>query len=84
MSTEAYDDLLQRVRLELTPVEQRQLIEQLALLVRANALEPVCGDPEKSLYDALLERGMIGSIMDGPGDLSTNPSYMEGFGEDGD
>ena len=34
----------------------------------------------RSLFDALSERGMIGA-MDGPGDLSTNPKHMEGFGE---
>lgn len=35
---------------------------------------------DRSLYDALNERGMIGTL-DGPGDLSTNPQHMEGFGE---
>ena len=34
----------------------------------------------RTLFDALDERGMIGSF-DGPGDLNTNPKYMEGFGE---
>ena len=34
----------------------------------------------RTLFDALNERGMIGSF-DGPGDLSTNPKHMEGFGE---
>lgn len=38
------------------------------------------GPTERSLYDALNERGMIGTF-DGPGDLSTNPRRMEGFGE---
>jgi len=37
---------------------------------------------ERSLYDALNERGLIGSITDAPADLSTNPKYMEGFGAD--
>ena len=41
------------------------------------------GETGKSLYDALCERGMTGSIIDSPGDLSTNPQYMEGFGQDG-
>jgi len=34
-----------------------------------------------SLADRLRESGLIGSIQDGPGDLSTNPKHMEGFGE---
>ncbi len=38
------------------------------------------GTTGRSLYDALNERGMIGTF-DGPGDLSTNPKHMEGFGE---
>ena len=33
-----------------------------------------------TLYDVLLERGMLG-CFDGPSDLSTNPKHMEGFGE---
>ncbi len=37
---------------------------------------------ERSLYDALNERGLIGSITDAPADLSTNPKHMEGFGSD--
>lgn len=35
---------------------------------------------DRSLLDALRERGMVGA-MQGPGDLSTNPKHMEGFGE---
>jgi predicted DNA-binding antitoxin AbrB/MazE fold protein len=41
-------------------------------------------DSEKTLFDLLNEAGWIGSIKDGPPDLSTNPKYMEGFGKDGD
>jgi hypothetical protein len=36
--------------------------------------------PRRTLFEALNERGMIGAF-DGPGDLSTNPKHMEGFGE---
>lgn len=35
---------------------------------------------DKSLYDVLTERGILG-CFDGPTDLSTNPKHMEGFGE---
>ncbi len=34
----------------------------------------------RSLLDALKQHGMVG-VMKGPGDLSTNPKHMEGFGE---
>jgi hypothetical protein len=37
---------------------------------------------QKSLYDVLSERGMLG-CFDGPTDLSTNPKHMEGFGRNG-
>jgi hypothetical protein len=36
---------------------------------------------EESAYDAFERAGLIGCIKDGPSDLSTNPKYMEGFGE---
>lgn len=35
----------------------------------------------ESVYDALVRLGLLGSVKDGPVDLSTNPRYMEGFGE---
>jgi len=35
----------------------------------------------KSFYDVMLEDGVIGIVKDAPPDLSTNPKYMEGFGE---
>lgn len=41
---------------------------------------PPNGNTDRSFYDALEERGIIGA-WDGPGDLSTNPKHMEGFGE---
>jgi hypothetical protein len=34
-----------------------------------------------TLHDALAVAGLLGCIDDGPTDLSTNPKYMEGFGE---
>lgn len=37
--------------------------------------------PQRTLYDVLKDVGFIGSIPDGPPDLSTNKKYMEGFGE---
>jgi hypothetical protein len=35
----------------------------------------------ETVYDIMLRAGLIGCIKDGPPDLSTNPKYMEGFGE---
>jgi hypothetical protein len=84
MSAEAYDDLLQRARSELTPDEQRRLVEQLTQIAGTNVAAGVDSETGKSLYDALNERGMLGSITDGPGDLSTNPKYMKGLGRNGD
>ena len=39
------------------------------------------GATQKSIYDVMLEDGLIGILKDTPPDLSTNPKYMEGFGE---
>jgi hypothetical protein len=35
----------------------------------------------ESLFDALSQRGLLGCLQGGPKDLSTNPAYLEGFGE---
>jgi hypothetical protein len=35
----------------------------------------------ESFYDAAFHRGLIGCVSGGPPDLSTNPKYMEGFGD---
>lgn len=35
----------------------------------------------ESFYDAATRLGLIGCVQGGPADLSTNPKYMEGFGE---
>lgn len=84
MSTEAYEDLLQRAQSELTLEERHRLAEQLSDSGDAIAAPNGGRQATKSLYEALDERGMIGSIPEGPGDLSTNPEYLRGFGQDGD
>jgi hypothetical protein len=69
-----FDELLKQID-SLSEEERKQLREK---------LEPDSKEANpapRSLYDALLERGLIGSITNGPGDLSTNPIHMEGFGE---
>jgi hypothetical protein len=37
-----------------------------------------------SVADAMRAVGLLGCIQDAPADLSSNPSYMNGFGEHGD
>jgi hypothetical protein len=37
----------------------------------------------RTLYDAFSDDGSIGLIQDGPTDVSSNPKYMEGFGQSG-
>lgn len=39
------------------------------------------GVTEKSLYDLMVEDGVLGIVKDTPPDLSTNPKYMEDFGK---
>jgi hypothetical protein len=41
-------------------------------------------EPAESVYAAIVRLGLLGSVTDGPPDLSTNPQYMEGFGSHGD
>ena len=48
-------------------------------LARANRADN--GSNRETVYDAILRAGLIGCIKGGPADLSTNPQYMEGFGE---
>ena len=42
-------------------------------------LDPI--KPKESAYDRALALGIIGTVKDGPPDLSTNKKYFEGFGE---
>ena len=38
-------------------------------------------EDSESFYDVAARLGLIGCLEGGPSDLSTNPKYMEGFGE---
>jgi hypothetical protein len=40
------------------------------------------GEPQETVYAAMVRLGLLGCVA-GPPDLSTNPSYMEGFGSRG-
>jgi len=66
---------------EQTGKSHAELIDE--LLANA-ALSTTPDSPEvvtdKSLYEVLSERGMLG-CFDGPTDLATNPRHMEGFGK---
>ena len=59
--------------------------EVVALVVETVESKPssAAADSDNTLFDVLNEVGWIGSIKDGPPDMSTNPKYMEGFGKDG-
>jgi hypothetical protein len=40
------------------------------------------GDSAETFFDVASRSGVIGCITGTPPDLSTNPAYMEGFGQD--
>ena len=35
----------------------------------------------ETVHEAMVRLGLLGSVKDAPADLSTNPRYMEGFGQ---
>jgi len=37
----------------------------------------------ETVYEVMLRLGLLGAVKDAPPDLSTNPDYMDGFGEHG-
>ena len=58
--------------------------EELLELLERNNSTVTNGDAVsgRSLLDAFQTGGLVGSITDVPADWSTNPKYMEGFGQD--
>ena len=54
-----------------------ELIDELLAAAPRARRQPRAG---RSLLDTMNEHGMVG-VMQGPGDLSTNPAHMEGFGK---
>jgi hypothetical protein len=76
MSGRSFDDVLAQAR-QLASEDQQRLILELA------APESDNGGPQRSLYDALKARGIIGCLKDAPPDLSTNPKYLESLGQHG-
>jgi hypothetical protein len=86
-----YQEIRQQVE-TLSADEQLRLLEELAVLVRHRAIPNLWQGQAEIALEASSSRwsGMsaleaarlvMGVIGDGPPDLSTNPKYMEGFGE---
>jgi hypothetical protein len=78
----------------LTPAQQQRLAElanetgkpwhellDAAISSLKPAVSPTNG--QETVYDAMVRLGLLGCLKGGPADLSTNPIYMEGFGEGG-
>ena len=78
MATDRFGDILKRARDELSSDEQRKLIVELS---KQSKTMNGTGEP-RSLFDALSDRGLIGSLTNAPADLGTAPEHMEGFGQD--
>ena len=79
-----------RISVRISQALQRKLRRRATLkgrpeseLVR-EALEKYLEQPATptSAYEIARKAGLIGCIRGGPADLSTNPKYFEGFGED--
>ena len=64
----------------LEPVKLREH-ERVRLSIEQWAPERAAPAVGSTLHDVLQSLGLLGCIEDGPTDLSTNPKYMEGFGE---
>jgi hypothetical protein len=45
--------------------------------------QPASGRHAETVHAAMVRLGLLGCVLDGPADLSTNPQYMEGFGSHG-
>jgi hypothetical protein len=45
------------------------------------AVQAENGQQGETLLERLSRKGLLGCLSGGPSDLSTNPDYMEGFGE---
>lgn len=73
-----FDDILNRFD-KLSPEEREQLLNELE---QRQATSTNGHQDGRSALDGFKERGLLGSITDAPTDWSTNPKYMEGFGQD--
>jgi hypothetical protein len=77
MATDRFDDILKQARDQLSSEERHKLIVELSQqsdTARRNS-------EQRSLFDALNDRGLIGSLADAPADLGIAPEHMERFGQ---
>jgi hypothetical protein len=66
---------------EALPTEDRQQVLDFAEFIRAKRQQAKASEPEtaeRSFFE--VARASIGA-GEGPGDLSTNPDYMQGYGQ---
>ncbi|MEQ8211815.1 MAG: hypothetical protein RH917_18605 [Lacipirellulaceae bacterium] len=75
MASENIEEILKRF--DTLSAEER---ENLILQLDRRQSDGHADSAQRTLFDALNERGLIGCIDDAPEDWSTNPKYMEGFG----
>lgn len=84
MSTEL-ESFEQFLRDRLSSGDANRSPEEMLRLWRGNGgqqTESAGGDISvESLFDRLSRKKLLATIDGGPADLSTNPTYMEGFGE---
>lgn len=80
---EALDGRLRRMASETGRPEKQLVREALERFATESEPAPALPEPEpgESLYDRLQRAGLLGCEKNLPPDLSTNPKYMEGFGE---
>jgi hypothetical protein len=57
-----------------------ELLDEALAAYHPQSISPNGGGGE-SFFDRASRLGLIGCVEGGPPDLSTNPKYMEGFGE---
>ena len=77
MATDPYDEILRQFE-GMSREERQQLLKILGRQYASDA----SSSNGRTLADSFRDFGMIGSITDAPADWSTNPKYMEGFGND--
>ena len=61
---------------------ESEVLDELLDEALASTTPPASPPPYRSALEAFMAAGVIGCI-DGPGDLTTNPKHMEGFGKNG-
>lgn len=78
---EATGQELARMAERMGRTEGDLISEAVEELVKRSDEETAGLRPGETLLDAWRRAGLVGCIRSGPPDLSTNPKYMEGFGE---